>query len=108
MIWDDTGFLLFKNRYNENSLISEIYTKNHGKCSGIIFGASSKKIINGKVHLLNKLKIKVRRDNTLKHGREIDIIFFGLKKMLNTGYIFNIRLLPDMRSIPETFRYLKE
>ena len=26
MIWDDTGFLLNKNKYNENSLISEIYT----------------------------------------------------------------------------------
>ena len=29
MIWDDTGFLLFKNRYNENSLITEVYTKNY-------------------------------------------------------------------------------
>ena len=38
MNWDDTGFLISKNRYNENSLISEIYTKNHGKVSGIIFG----------------------------------------------------------------------
>ena len=38
MIWDDTGFLLSKSRYNENSLISEIYTKKHGKVSGIIFG----------------------------------------------------------------------
>ena len=38
MIWDDTGFLLSKNRYNENSLILEIFTKNHGKDSGIIFG----------------------------------------------------------------------
>ena len=40
MIWDDTGFLLSKNRYNENSLISEMYTKNHGKISGIIFGGA--------------------------------------------------------------------
>ena len=46
MIWDDNGFLLSKNRYNENSLISEIYTKNHGKVSGIIFGGTSKKIKN--------------------------------------------------------------
>ena len=37
MNWDDTGFLLSKNRYNENSLISEFYTKNHGKISGIVF-----------------------------------------------------------------------
>ena len=46
MIWDDTGFLLSKNRYNENSLIAEIFTKNHGKFSGIIFGGTSKKIKN--------------------------------------------------------------
>ena len=46
MIWDDIGFLLNKNRYNENSLISEIYTKNFGKVSGIIFGGTSKKIKN--------------------------------------------------------------
>jgi DNA repair protein RecO (recombination protein O) len=46
MIWDDSGFLISKNRYSENSVISEIYTKNHGKVSGIIFGGTSKKIKN--------------------------------------------------------------
>ncbi len=46
MNWDDTGFLLSKNKYNENSLIAEIFTKNHGKVSGIIFGGTSKKIKN--------------------------------------------------------------
>jgi DNA repair protein RecO (recombination protein O) len=46
MNWDDTGFLLSKNKYNENSLIVEIFTKDHGKISGIIFGGTSKKIKN--------------------------------------------------------------
>ena len=46
MTWDDTGFLLSKNRYNENSLFAEVFTKNHGKISGIIFGGTSKKIKN--------------------------------------------------------------
>ena len=46
MIWDDTGYLLSKNKYNENSIIAEIFTKNHGKSSGIIFGGTSKKIKN--------------------------------------------------------------
>ena len=46
MIWDDTGYLVYKNRFNENSLIAEIFTKNHGKISGIIFGGTSKKIKN--------------------------------------------------------------
>ena len=46
MNWDDVGFLVSKNRYNENSLITEIFTKEHGKVSGIIFGGTSKKIKN--------------------------------------------------------------
>jgi DNA repair protein RecO (recombination protein O) len=46
MNWDDTGFLLSKNRYNENSIIAEIFTKERGKVSGIIFGGTSKKIKN--------------------------------------------------------------
>ena len=56
MIWDDTAFLLSKSKYNENSVIAEIFTKNHGKFSGIIFGATSKKIksyleIGNKIHV---------------------------------------------------------
>ena len=46
MIWYDTGYLLSKNKYSENSLICEIFTKDHGKISGIIFGGTSKKIKN--------------------------------------------------------------
>ena len=46
MNWDDKGFLISKNRYNENSLIAEIFTQNHGRISGIIFGGTSKKIKN--------------------------------------------------------------
>ena len=46
MNWDDVGFLLSKNRYNENSLIVEVFTKDHGKMSGIIFGGTSKKVKN--------------------------------------------------------------
>ena len=41
MYWDDTGFLISKNKFNENAVIAEIYTLNHGKCSGIIYGGST-------------------------------------------------------------------
>ncbi len=56
MTWDDVGFLLSKSRYNENSIIVEIFTKNHGKVPGIIFGGTSKKIknylqIGNKIHI---------------------------------------------------------
>ena len=43
MNWIDEGYLISKNRYSENSLIAEIYTKNRGKVSGIIFGAPLKR-----------------------------------------------------------------
>ena len=46
MTWDDEGFLISKNKYSENSLIVEIFTKNYGKVSGIIFGGTSRKIRN--------------------------------------------------------------
>ena len=46
MNWKDNGYLLSKLKYNENSSIVEFFTENHGKCSGLIFGATSKKIKN--------------------------------------------------------------
>tara|TARA_Y100000389_G_C17401398_1_gene485552 strand:- start:305 stop:985 length:681 start_codon:yes stop_codon:yes gene_type:complete len=65
MIWDDIGFLLSKNKYNENSLIVEIFTENHGKCSGIVFGGTSKKInnylqIGNKIHINHNSKSEKR------------------------------------------------
>ena len=67
MNWIDTGFLLSKNQYNENSIIAEIFTENHGKCSGIIFGASSKKIKNY-LQIGNLLHINHTYKNTNKIG----------------------------------------
>jgi len=46
MNWDDAGYLISKNRYSENSIIAEVFTENHGKISGIIFGGTSKRIKN--------------------------------------------------------------
>ena len=62
MTWDDIGFLLSKNRYNENSLIVEIYTKNHGKIVGLIFGGTSKKIKNY-LQIGNKLFVNYNSKN---------------------------------------------
>jgi DNA repair protein RecO (recombination protein O) len=67
MIWDDTGFLISKNRYSENSIISEVYTKNHGKVSGIIFGGTSKKIKNY-LQIGNKLHINFNSKSENKIG----------------------------------------
>ena len=47
MIWSDKGFLLSKLAFQENSIIANFYTKKHGKCAGIIYGATSKKFKKG-------------------------------------------------------------
>ena len=67
MIWDDEGFLISKNRYNENSLIVEIFTKKHGKISGIIFGGTSKKIKNY-LQIGNQLYVNYNSKNENKLG----------------------------------------
>ena len=43
MYWQDEGYLLSKSNFDENSLIVESFTSEHGKCSGIIYGGSSRK-----------------------------------------------------------------
>jgi len=67
MNWDDTGYLISKNRYNENSLIAEIYTENHGKISGIIFGGTSQKIKNY-LQIGNKLYVNYNSKNESRVG----------------------------------------
>tara|TARA_B100001063_G_scaffold167784_1_gene156820 strand:- start:489 stop:1169 length:681 start_codon:yes stop_codon:yes gene_type:complete len=67
MNWDDTGFLLSKNRYNENSIIAEVYTKKHGKISGIIFGGTSKKIKNY-LQVGNKIYVSYNSRNPNRIG----------------------------------------
>ena len=67
MNWIDEGFLLNKNRYSENSLIVEIYTKDHGKIAGIIFGGTSKKIKNY-LQIGNKLHVNYNSKNENKIG----------------------------------------
>ena len=74
MNWIDEGFLINKNRYSENSLIVEIYTKDHGKIVGIIFGGTSKKIKNY-LQIGNRLHINYNSKNDNKIGYfKIEII----------------------------------
>ena len=43
MQWSDEGYLLSKNNFDENSIIIEAFTLNHGKCSGLVYGGASRK-----------------------------------------------------------------
>ena len=89
MIWSDCGYLLSKNKFGENSIIAEFFTENHGKISGAIFGATSKKIRNY-LQIGNKFHINYNSKNENKLGYlniEIEKIltplFFEDKKKLS-------------------------
>ena len=67
MNWSDEGFLISKTRYSENSLIAELFTKDKGKISGIIFGGTSKKIKNY-LQIGNKLHVNYSSKNENRMG----------------------------------------
>jgi DNA repair protein RecO (recombination protein O) len=112
MNWSDIGFLLSKNKYNENSIIAEVFTEKYGKVSGIIFGASSKKIKNY-LQIGNKLHVNYNFKNENKLGYfKIEIIeaitplyFDNRKKLLCiTSAISIVKLLTaDLQSNPKIF-----
>ena len=74
MNWDDTGYLISKNRYSENSIIAEVFTENHGKVSGIIFGGTS-----------------IYRNNYLQIGNKI-YVNYNTRSVTRIGY-FKVEIL---------------
>ncbi len=84
MNWKDSGYFLSKNQYNENSVIVEIFTKKHGKISGIIFGGSSKKVKNY-LQVGNKLHLNFSSKNDSRLG----YIKVEIDKVLTPFYFDN-------------------
>ena len=86
MYWKDEGYLLFKSNFDENSIIIESFTLDHGKRSGIVYGGSSKK--NKKIFQIgNKILIECKSKNknnigyfTIELIKPISPIFFDDKK----------------------------
>ena len=101
MNWDDTGFLLTKNKYNENSLISEFYTKNHGKISGIVFGGTSKKIKNY-LQIGNQLHINYNSKSENKLG----YLKLEIQKVYSPVYFDNSQKLSCINSAMSLIRLL--
>tara|TARA_B100001175_G_scaffold201733_1_gene171301 strand:+ start:3073 stop:3756 length:684 start_codon:yes stop_codon:yes gene_type:complete len=89
MIWSDYGYLLEKNKFGENSMITQFYTENYGKISGIIYGATSKKIrsylqIGNKFHINYNSKGENRMGYLkLEIEKIFTPIFFEDKKKLS-------------------------
>ena len=115
MIWSDSGYLLTKNKFGENSIIAEFFTKSHGKISGIIYGATSKKIRNY-LQIGNLFHVNYNSKNENKLGYlNIEIkkiltpLFFEDKKKLSCiiSSINLIKLLtPINESNPEIYKLI--
>mgnify|MGYP001362696946 CR=1 FL=1 len=104
MFWQDEGYLLSKNNFDENSIIIEAFTLDHGKYSGIVYGGSSRKQKKN-FQIGNKILLNWRSKSENKMGyfnveliKPISPIFFDDKKrsitILSASSILKI-LLPD-------------
>ncbi len=113
MIWQDEGFLLSKNNYNENSIIIDVFTLEHGKYTGIVYGGSSRK--NKKYFQIgNKILLNWRSKNLNRTGyfnveliEPISPYFFDDKKkcacILSATSILKI-LLPDRETNKKIYK----
>ena len=104
MYWKDEGYLLSKFNYNENSIITEIFTLKHGKCSGIVYGGSSRKQKKN-LQIGNKILLNCKSKSENKIGyftveliKPVSPLFFDDKKksicILSATSILKI-LLPE-------------
>ena len=117
MIWDDKGFLLSKFKYSENSVIADFFTTEHGKSSGIIFGASSKRI-KGYLQIGNKFQLNYQSKNENKIGSfKIEIIkaetplFFNDRSKLHciSSSMSMVKLLTaENQKNPEIFNLIEK
>ena len=86
MHWQDEGFLLSKNNFDENSIIIEAFTLHHGKYNGIVYGGSSRKQKRN-FQIGNKILLNWRSKGQNKSGyfnieliEAISPLFFDDKK----------------------------
>ena len=104
MNWNDEGYLLSKNNFDENSIIIESFTFDHGKYSGIVYGGSSRKL-KKIIQIGNKLSLNLNSKGENRIGyfnveliRPISPLFFDDKKrsicILAASSILKI-LLPE-------------
>ena len=67
MHWKDYGYLLSKNNFDENSIIIDVFTQEHGKYTGIVYGGLSRKH-KGKFQVGNKFLLHWKSKGENKSG----------------------------------------
>jgi len=70
MNWEDECYLLSKRKFRENANIINVFSKNRGKVSGVVYGGNSRKIKNY-LQISNKLYINHNAKN------EKELLFEG-------------------------------
>ena len=104
MYWTDEGYLLSRQNFDENSIIIETFTFNHGKYTGIVYGGSSRKQKRN-FQVGNKILLDWKSKNENRSGyfnveliKPISPFFFDDKKrsvcILSATSILKI-LLPE-------------
>ncbi len=112
MFWQDEGYLLSKRNFDENSIIIEAFTLNHGKYSGIVYGGSSRKQKRN-YQIGNKILLNMKSKNENKIGYfnielldPISALFFDDKKrsisILSAASLLKI-LLPERQVNKEIY-----
>ena len=107
MYWKDEGYLLSKHNLDENSIIIETFTLDHGKYTGIVYGGSSKKQKRN-FQVGNKILLNWKSKNQNRSGyfnveliKPISPFFFDDKKrsicILSATSILKI-LLPERQT----------
>ena len=107
MYWKDEGYLLSKHNFDENSIIIETFTSDHGKYTGIVYGGSSKKQKRN-FQVGNKILLDWKSKNENRSGyfkveliKPISPFFFDDKKrsvcILSATSILKI-LLPERQT----------
>ena len=111
MYWDDLGFYYQKTDITK-IVIAEIFTENNGKCSGVIFGATSK--IKSYLQIGNKFHVNYNYKNDNKLGYfKIEIlkaftpIYFDNKnKLLCISSALNLNKIINSRVHKKIIKYL--
>ncbi len=117
MNWEDECYLLYKKKFRENANIINVFSKNRGKVSGVVYGGNSRKIKNY-LQISNKLYINHNAKNENKLGyfktelvKPISPLYFNDKErssaLLSISSILNM-LLPDSQPNRNIYKSFEE
>ena len=117
MNWEDECYLLSKRKFRENANIINVFSKNRGKVSGVVYGGNSRKIKNY-LQISNKLYINHNAKNENRLGyfktelvKPVSPLYFNDKErssaLLSISSILNM-LLPESQPNQNIYESFEE